>query len=269
MWLHFFEINMTILDTIVAQKQIEIAESMQSVSVAMLKESEFYARQCNSFVAALTASGSSGIIAEFKRKSPSKGWISEQASVAEVSQGYTQMGAAGISVLTDHEFFGGSKEDLLSARAHNPTTPLLRKDFMVDPYQVFEAKAWGADMILLIAACLTQEQIAMLSQHAHQLGMEVLLEVHNEEELLNSPLDYVDIIGVNNRNLKNFAESNINTSLRLTHLIPANKVKIAESCIPDTATIDELRTAGYQGFLIGESLMKTDNPAAALQSFVG
>lgn len=259
---------MTILDTIVAQKRKEIAESMKTTSVAMLKESEFYARTCNSFVEALTNEGSSGIIAEFKRKSPSKGWISEGASVVEVSQGYTAMGAAGISVLTDLEFFGGSKEDLLEARAHNPTTPLLRKDFMVDHYQVFEAKAWGADMILLIASCLTQEQIAMLSQQAQQLGMEVLLEVHDEEELAYSPLDYIDIIGVNNRNLKNFAESNINTSLRLTDLIPRNKVKIAESCIPDIATIQTLKDAGYHGFLIGESFMKTEDPAAALQSFV-
>ena len=205
------------------------------------------------------------IIAEHKRKSPSKGIINTLLSVEEITQGYAKAGAACLSVLTDFEFFGGTKEDLLKARAANPSTPILRKDFMIDEYQIYEAKAWGADVILLITACLSPTQIKDLSKKAHDLGLEVLLEIHDEEELNRSPLENVDVIGVNNRNLKNFAENNINASLALADKIPANLVKISESCISQPETIKQLQAVGYKGFLIGETFMKADNPAGALQ----
>ncbi|AWW00225.1 indole-3-glycerol phosphate synthase TrpC [Arcticibacterium luteifluviistationis] len=259
---------MTILDTIVAQKKIEIANAQKTVSIPDLQATEHFKRKGLSLKASLTKTGSSGIIAEFKRKSPSKGFIKADADVAEITSGYSDAGAAGMSVLTDTEFFGGSKDDLLKARAANPNTPILRKDFMVDSYQIYEAKAWGADVILLIAACLDSEQIDTLSTKAHELGLEVLLEIHNEEELKKSPLKHIDVIGVNNRNLKNFAESNVNASLELIKVIPTEMVKISESCISQTATIKQLKDVGYQGFLIGENFMKTENPGAALDSFI-
>ncbi|MCL4134288.1 UNVERIFIED_CONTAM: hypothetical protein GTU68_020206, partial [Idotea baltica] len=187
---------MTILDTIVAQKSVEITNAQKTVSIEHLQAAEHFNRKGLSLKASLTKTGSSGIIAEFKRKSPSKGFIKANADVAEITNGYSKAGAAGMSVLTDTEFFGGSKEDLLKARAANPNTPILRKDFMVDTYQIYEAKAWGADVILLIAACLDAEQIDTLSTKAHELGLEVLLEIHNEEELKKSPLKHIDVIGV-------------------------------------------------------------------------
>ena len=260
--------KMTILDTIIAQKKIEIIASKKENTIVDLKASEFFDRECLSLKASLTKNGSSGIIAEFKRKSPSKGFIKADADVEQITQGYSKGGAAGMSVLTDTDFFGGSKEDLILARKANPITPLLRKDFMVDTYQVYEAKAWGADVILLIAACLSSEQTSELSSKAHELGLEVLLEIHDEDELKNSPLDHIDVIGVNNRNLKNFAESNVDASLELIKVIPKEMVKISESCISQTATVSQLKNVGYQGFLIGENFMKTDNPGAALEKFI-
>lgn len=259
---------MTILDTIVAQKKLEIEKAQETVSIADLQAAKHFKRKGLSLKASLTKTGNSGIIAEFKRKSPSKGFIKANADVAEITSGYSNAGAAGMSVLTDNEFFGGSKDDLLKARDANPNTPILRKDFMVDGYQVYEAKAWGADVILLIAACLDSEQIDALSTKAHELGLEVLLEIHNEEELKKSPLAHIDVIGVNNRNLKNFTESNVNASLELINTIPAEMVKISESCISQSATIKQLKEVGYQGFLIGENFMKTENPGAALNSFI-
>ena len=229
---------MTILDKITAQKAIEVAAAKAQFSIQDLEQSEFFARKTNSLVANLSAENSTGIIAEHKRKSPSKGIINDSLTVEEVTQGYAQAGAAGLSVLTDTDFFGGNKEDLQKARIANPSTPILRKDFMIDEYQVYEAKAWGADVIVLIAACLSPEQIKTLSQKAHELGLEVLLEIHDQEELDRSPLAYVDIVGVNNRNLKNFAENNVNASLALAEKIPANIIKISESCISEPETIN-------------------------------
>ncbi|WP_304237226.1 indole-3-glycerol phosphate synthase TrpC [Jiulongibacter sediminis] len=259
---------MTILEKINQHKREEVFTSKSITSVDELRSSKYFDRKCNSLKASLMAEGSSGIIAEFKRKSPSKGEINPNVDVEEVTAGYALSGAAGVSVLTDKAFFGGSKNDLIKARGKNPDLPLLRKDFMIDPYQVCEAKAWGADVILLIAASLTPEKINELGAKAHELGMEVLLEVHNEEELTSSPMDYVDIVGVNNRNLKNFNESNFKASLDLSSLIPADKVKISESCINDPSVIKDLRKSGYQGFLIGESFMKTKDPAAALSTYI-
>ena len=258
---------MTILDKITAHKAIEVAEAKAKISIQDLEKSDFFSRKTNSLVSNLLSKNSTGIIAEHKRKSPSKGIINTLLSVEEITQGYAKAGAACLSVLTDFEFFGGTKEDLLKARAANPFTPILRKDFMIDEYQIHEAKAWGADVILLIAACLSPTQIKDLSKKAHDLGLEVLLEIHDEEELNRSPLENVDVIGVNNRNLKNFAENNINASLALADKIPANLVKISESCISQPETIKQLQAVGYKGFLIGETFMKADNPAGALQHF--
>lgn len=259
---------MTILDKITAQKAIEVAAAKAEISIQDLEKSGFFTRKTNSLVASLSAENSTGIIAEHKRKSPSKGVINDQLSVEEITQGYAKAGAACLSVLTDLEFFGGIREDLLKARAANPTTPILRKDFMIDEYQVYQAKAWGADVILLIAACLSPKQIKDFSKKAHDLGLEVLLEIHDQEELERSPLENIDVIGVNNRNLKNFAENNVNASLALADKIPANIVKISESCISQPETINLLKSVGYRGFLIGETFMKDNNPGTKLAEFI-
>jgi indole-3-glycerol phosphate synthase len=259
---------MTILDKIIETKKVEVENAKASVSVEQLKNLPYYSRETLSLKARLQDPKSSGIIAEFKRKSPSKGVIHGDASAEDITSGYTFSGAAGISVLTDFSFFGGSEEDLKSARKANPSTPLLRKDFMIDEYQLHEAKAWGADVILLIAANLSPEHTLALSRKAHELGLEVLLEIHDQEELDRSPLECVDIIGVNNRNLKNFAENNVNASLNLFSHLPKELVKISESCISEPQTVRQLRDVGYQGFLMGENFMKTPRPAEALKDFI-
>lgn len=259
---------MTILDQIIENKKIEIARAKEKVTFEELKSSVYFQRETISLKSALLAENSTGIISEYKRKSPSKGDINVGAGIAETTLGYTKAGAAGISVLTDTVFFGGFKEDLLIARENNPTTPLLRKDFMIDEYQLYEAKAWGADVILLIAANLESSEIESLSKIAHELGLEVLLEVHDQAEIDKSPMQNVDIVGVNNRNLKNFAENNVNASIELYDFIPNEKVKISESCISHPDTVKQLREIGYKGFLMGENFMKTSNPAKALEEFV-
>jgi indole-3-glycerol phosphate synthase len=259
---------MTILDKIVENKVYEVERSKSSISISSLESSEYFHRICNSLTKSLNALNATGIISEYKRKSPSKGDINIGAGIVETTQGYTQAGASCLSVLTDTVFFGGFKEDLLLARENNPDIPILRKDFMIDPYQIYEAKSWGADVILLIAACLSPNQILEFSKLAHELGMEVLLEVHDEQELNESPLEFVDVIGVNNRNLKNFSENNVNASIDLATKIPSDKTKISESCISKAETIELLKGHGYKGFLIGETFMKTSNPAGALQDLI-
>ncbi len=256
---------MTILDQIIANKREEVRKSRAEVPLAELQRAVYYTRDTLSLKQRLREAP--GIIAEFKRKSPSKGDISPGASVEEVVRGYAARGAAGVSVLTDALFFGGSGADLARARAVAPETPLLRKDFMIDEYQLHEARAWGADVILLIAANLTSEEILNLSRTARELDLEVLLEIHDREELERSPLDYVDILGVNNRNLKNFAENNVNASLDLIAHLPAEVVRISESCISQPETVLRLREVGYQGFLMGENFMKTADPADSLREF--
>lgn len=259
---------MTILDKIIANKREEVAKARAEVPVEELKKSAYYSRPTLSLRQRLLKEESSGIIAEFKRKSPSKGEIHPGASVEAIVLGYGENGAAGISVLTDTDFFGGCREDLMKAREVNPFTPLLRKDFMIDEYQLYEARAWGADVILLIAANLTPEEILHLSRKARELDLEVLLEIHDQEELERSPLDFVDIVGVNNRNLKNFAENNVNASLSLITHLPEALVKISESCISRPETVMQLKAVGYQGFLMGENFMKTADPAVALREFI-
>jgi len=257
---------MTILDEINNHKRTEIAEAKSKVSLEELKASPYFLRKINSLKAALMAEGASGVIAEFKTQSPSKGVINDDAEASEVTAAYVAAGASGLSVLTDDRFFGGSFEDLAKARWANPKTPILRKDFMLDPYQIYEAKAHGADVILLIAESLSKSLLLELTQTAKEIGLEVLVEVHSAEELekLN---DQVDLVGVNNRNLKTF-EVDINTSVRLSEQISAQFVKISESGISDPESIAQLRAAGFKGFLIGETFMKTDNPGNSCKEFI-
>ena len=259
---------MTILDQIIENKKVELFRAKEKISLEELKMSEYFNRKTNSLKSHLMSSDSTGIIAEYKRKSPSKGEINMSADIVETTEGYTKAGAAGISVLTDTVYFGGFKDDLILARVNNPNTALLRKDFMIDEYQIYEAKAWGADVILLIAANLESEEIANLSKKAHELGLEVLLEVHNKAEIDKSPMENVDIVGVNNRNLKNFEENNVNASLELFDFIPNHIIKISESCISHPDTVKHLRKVGYKGFLMGENFMKTNNPSGAMGEFV-
>ncbi len=254
---------MNILEKIVARKKEELVQRKALVSVEQLQAMPHFKRTTYSTKAFLADPGRTGIIAEFKRQSPSKGVINGIADVVSVTGAYAQAASA-VSVLTDTDFFGGRTEDLMAARVHE--IPLLRKDFMIDPYQVYEAKAMGADLILLIAACLEVDQVKQLAALAHELGLEVLLEIHDETEL-GHICDEVDLVGVNNRNLKTF-EVSIQTSLDLIGRIPADKPAIAESGISNVDTIVTLRAAGFKGFLIGENFMKEANPSIAFADFV-
>lgn len=255
---------MTILDKIIAQKRLEIASGKIEKSISDMEQSDFFNRKCLSLKKNLHNSGS-GIIAEFKRKSPSKGWINADADVLKIPRGYSEAGASGISILTDEPFFGGTPDDLMSARPL-VNCPILRKDFIVDEYQIYEAKTMGADVILLIAAALSVQETKNLAKCAKDVGLEVLLEIHNEEELAHVN-EYIDILGVNNRNLKTF-EVSTEISKELAHLIPAEFVKISESGISNPDTVKELRRYGYQGFLMGENFMKEKDPAKALLKFI-
>jgi indole-3-glycerol phosphate synthase len=255
---------MNILDTIIAHKRTEVAARKQLVSVAELERGKFFGSETLSLTQFLLDETKTGIIAEFKRKSPSKGIINATAAVAEVTTAYAKHGASGISVLTDEVFFGGNLDDLLEATINE--VPLLRKDFMIDEYQLIEARAFGAEVILLIAACLTPFQVKQMATTAQNLGLEVLLEIHNEQEL-DHICDQVNLVGVNNRNLKTF-EVGIDTSLHLINKIPKHKPAIAESGISDVDTIVTLRKAGFKGFLIGENFMKQARPSVAFADFV-
>lgn len=257
---------MNILDTIVAHKKKEVAQRKNKYTNHDLEKSPYFERQTLSLKKNLQAADSSGIIAEFKRKSPSKGWIHEQAIPSQVTQGYQQAGASGLSVLTDEDFFGAKPEDFNEVRQH-VTIPMLRKDFMIDEYQIVEAKSMGADVILLIAACLAPNDLYHLAKLAHTLKLEVLLEVHNQEELEANIHEYIDLVGVNNRNLKTF-EVDINTSIDLAPKIPSNMVKISESGLSHIATLHQLRSVGFQGFLMGENFMKTTSPGETCASFI-
>lgn len=259
---------MNILDQIITKKKEEVAACKLHRSTLELEKQAYFARDCHSLSMSLIAPASTGIIAEFKRKSPSKGIINDRMGVDEVTRGYVQAGAACLSVLTDDHFFGGTSADFELARKTNPGTPLLRKDFMIDEYQIIEAKSMGADVVLLIAASLSPAEIKTLGTLARSLGMETLLEVHDLEELERSLGDYISVVGVNNRNLKNFSEQNVEASKVLADKIPAQFVKISESCISSAEIIKELKTYGYRGFLIGESFMKTMNPGNALTEFL-
>jgi indole-3-glycerol phosphate synthase len=259
---------MTILDQIIARKTQEVSERKLKTSIDQLQKSGFFSKATNSLKLSLLNPASTGIIAEFKRKSPSKGIINANVTPTEVTQGYVSAGAACLSVLTDIDFFGGSDKDFLEARRANPSTPMLRKDFMIDEYQIIEAKSLGADVILLIAANLAPNRILELGKLTKSLGMETLLEIHDQAELDRSICEFIDVVGVNNRNLKNFSEQNINASIALADKIPSQFIKISESCISQPETITELKSYGYKGFLIGETFMKTENPGIALSNFI-
>ncbi|GGA91247.1 indole-3-glycerol phosphate synthase TrpC [Puia dinghuensis] len=255
---------MNILDKIVEYKKKEVAERKAAAPVAMLERNGFFDRQPLSLRASLTDPAKTGVIAEFKRRSPSKGVINDRVSVEAVTKGYAAAGASCLSVLTDGPSFGGSSEDLMAARVNN--IPILRKDFIVDEYQIVEAKAIGADVILLIAACLSPEEVCRLAKFARSLGLEVLLEIHGEDEL-GHICGATPIVGVNNRDLKTFTVD-IESSIRLIERIPTDKLLIAESGIDNVETIFRMKDAGFHGFLIGERFMKEQDPAIAFASFV-
>lgn len=257
---------MNILDKIVEKKKKEVAEAKAKTSLQELRQYPLFSRTCYSLKESVTDPTRTGIIAEYKRASPSKGIINDRSSVQEVVRGYQDAGASAISVLTDPDFFRGSLADLMAAREvlH---IPLLRKEFIIDSYQIAEAKAYGADIILLIAACLTSEELKSLSEYAKSLGLNVLLEVHNEEELERSLLESMDAIGINNRNLKDFSVS-LEHSYTLVDKIPNSFIKVSESGISDPNTIKDLQNRGFQSFLIGENFMKTENPGDAMKRFV-
>ena len=207
-----------------------------------------------------------GVIAEYKRRSPSKQDINLEANINTIVPGYARAGAVAVSVLTNLKYFGGTNRDLVAARSL-VEIPILRKDFMVDPYQIYESKALGADVVLLIAAILTPKEIKEMAGLAHQLGLEVLLEVHNEEELDRSFCPEIDFVGVNNRNLKTF-EVSIQTSLDLLAQLPKDVLTLSESGLANELDVQTLSEAGFNGFLIGETFMKTANPEEACGKMV-
>ena len=248
---------MTILEKIIETKKNELEIVKKTISIEDLKKLPNFQKKSISLVNRLKNS-SHGIIAEHKRRSPSKSIINESTNIDQIIHGYDRADVCGISVLTDKEYFGGSLDDLRNAR-NLTNIPILRKEFIIDKYQLIEAKAYGADVILLIAACLNKHQIVNLSAFAKEIGLEVLIEVHNENELEKCLIDTIDIIGVNNRNLKTF-EVDINTSIKLSNIIPEKYLKISESGISNYDEIRKLRNHGFKGFLIGELFMKNNDP---------
>ncbi len=256
---------MNILEKIIAHKKIEVEKAKSQISIEELELQGLFAKPCISLSSKLRQSEGLGVIAEFKRQSPSKGIINDKALPHEVVKAYEEAGVCGSSVLTDTDFFGGSLNDLLLVRKH-VNIPLLRKDFMIDEYQLYEAKAYGADVVLLIAANLSIQLCEQLATKAKSLGLEVLLEVHNKEEL-DYVTDDVDIVGVNNRDLKTFTVS-LEQSKELSQFISKEKVRISESGIKEAEDIFTLRDFGFNGYLIGENFMRNDPPGMACKSFL-
>jgi len=258
---------MTILDKIIAFKKTEITKIKAEVSIKKLVESPNFGREVFSLKKSLLEVGSTGIIAEFKRQSPSKGIINDTATIADVTNGYLDANVAAQSILTDTSFFGGSMADLMEARVINQQKPILRKDFIVDGFQIVEAKAIGADIILLIASCLTKTELKNYGQLAADLGLEVLYEVHTQEDL--DKINDLDnkIIGINNRNLNTF-DVDLENSIRLSNQIPDSSLKISESGISDPKIIMGLKEYGFQGFLIGETFMNKEDPGEACLEFI-
>lgn len=257
---------MNILDTILEHKRKEVEERKSLYPTKLLEQSIYFASQTVSMKKYIQRADKSGIIAEFKRKSPSKGIINAHASVERTTIGYMQAGASALSVLTDKTFFGGSSEDLMTARKFN-FCPIIRKDFTIDEYQIIEAKSIGADAILLIAAALEPARLKTLAAFAKSLGLEVLLEVHDKAELEANLDAHPDMFGVNNRSLKTF-EVSIEVSKQLAPLIPKGIVKVSESGISNPETIVELQGFGYEGFLMGENFMKHSRPEKACKEFI-
>ena len=253
-----------ILSEIIANKRFEVDLQKQAISIEQLQEGISEAPVIRSMKQAL-ASSKSGVIAEFKRRSPSKGWIKQDARPEEIVLSYATAGASALSILTDEKFFGGSLKDIRIARPL-VKIPILRKDFIIDEYQLYQAKIVGADAVLLIAAALEQERCNELTEKAHSLGLEVLLEIHSPEELsyIN---EKIDMVGINNRNLGTFF-TDVENSFRLAGQLPQDAVLVSESGISDPEIVKRLRTAGFRGFLIGETFMKTEQPGETLQNFL-
>ena len=256
---------MDILTRIVNDKRKEVNLRKQLIPTKQLEQSVLFERETISLAKKLKNSDT-GIIAEHKRRSPSKQVINHDLNVFDVAKGYEEAGVCGMSVLTDGKYFGGSLDDLLTARA-NCNLPLLRKEFIIDQYQIIEAKAYGADAILLIAAILSKKEIKQFSEFAKSLNLDVLLEVHNEEELNKSIMPSLDLLGVNNRNLKTYKVI-LEISKQLSTLIPNDFIKVSESGISSIEAIKILQPYGYKGFLIGENFMKTDNAGESAKQFI-
>lgn len=254
---------MNILEKIIAQKKLEVEARKKEMQLSDLEQLPFFKAPALSLKSFIKDKSKTGIIAEFKRQSPSKGIINNTVTVEEVTGAYAAFGASGISVLTDEKFFGGTLNDLQKATINK--VPLLRKDFTIDEYQLVEAKAYGASVILLIAACLTPAQVKSLTAAAKNLGLEVLLELHDETELDHICAD-VDLVGINNRNLKTFTVD-LEQSVKLAQSVGSNYIKVAESGISEVANIHYLKQKGFEGFLIGEAFMKQQDPGAAFQVF--
>ena len=253
-----------ILADIIANKRSEVAFQKQLVSLEQLQEGLFALPPTRSMKQAL-ANSPTGIIAEFKRRSPSKEWVQQQADPAVGAPSYEAAGASALSILTDELFFGGTLHDIGTARPL-VDLPILRKEFIIDEYQLYQARLIGADAVLLIAAALSPEQCHELAAKAQALGMEVLLELHCADEL-NYISDHIDMIGINNRNLGTF-HTDVENSFRLAELLPKEALLVSESGISAPETVKQLREAGFRGFLIGETFMKTPQPGDALREFV-
>lgn len=254
---------MNILEKIIEQKRHDVAKAKNLVSVSELQDRAYFTRQ--TFSLAESVKKNSGIIAEFKRQSPSKGVINAHSQVLEVAEAYQNYGASGISILTDKQFFGGSMEDIKTVREQTGI-PILRKDFMIDAYQFYEAKAGGADAVLLIAAVLSPAQVQEFTVLSHELGLEVLLEIHTEAELQHFHSE-VDLVGINNRNLKNF-KVDLQHSIKLRKMLPANVLCVAESGIYSVANFQHLRSHQFDGFLMGEFFMRHENVGEAFAEFI-
>lgn len=253
-----------ILSEIIANKRFEVDLQKQAISIEQLQEGISEAPAIRSMKQAL-ASSKSGVIAEFKRRSPSKGWIKQDARPEEIVLSYATAGASALSILTDEKFFGGNLKDIRIARPL-VEIPILRKDFIIDEYQLYQAKIVGADAVLLIAAALEQEKCNELTEKAHSLGLEVLLEIHSSEELAYINKE-IDMVGINNRNLGTFF-TDVEDSFRLAGQLPQDAILVSESGISDPEIVKRLRTAGFHGFLIGETFMKTEQPGETLQNFL-
>jgi indole-3-glycerol phosphate synthase len=255
---------MNILEQIILSKRKEVEQRKAERPLHLLESSSFFNRETLSLKQSILDPQKTGIIAEFKRRSPSKGVINDQADVSEVTSSYTLGGASGLSVLTDLEFFGGSEADLQQARLNK--IPILRKDFIIDEYQVVEARAMGADVILLIASCLSPSEVLKLASFAHNLQMEVLLELHEEEEIEHMN-EYTTLVGINNRSLKTFSVD-MEKSISMSEKIGKAAVRVAESGISEPEDIIRFRKYGFDGFLIGERFMREENPGLAFSEFV-
>ncbi len=259
-----------ILSEIVKDKRIEVEQARKTLPLDMLKKMALVVPASGRSMSQALRSSASGIISEFKRKSPSKGWIHEDARVEDVVPAYSEAGASAISILTDSKYFGGDQDFIRNVR-QMVDTPILRKDFIIDEYQLYEARLIGADAVLLIAACLTTEACRRLSAKAHELGLEVLLETHTTDELKYITPD-IDMVGVNNRNLGTFhtdVQNSFNMASELRKAVGGfSPVLVSESGISDPATVRSLREAGFRGFLMGENFMKREKPGQALKEFI-